>query len=372
MAEAKIFLIDPQKKALIPMPEATFVAEAQLQSYLADYPDLLPGDQIDPDAPRRWLLVARELGIPKEIGGGNWWSLDHLFLDQDGIPTFVECKRASDNRSRREVVAQMLDYAANGPAYWKPEWLRQAAAESATTQGISLDDLVLQLLRSENTEDVDAFWERVNTNLREGHIRLLFVLDHATKELPRLVEFLNAKMADVEVMIVEIKHFQGAGQTALVSRILGETETGRTTKSTSKQQPLQQQEFLSQCHPAAAELFSKTLETAKARGYKIRWNPKCFVIRVSHPHKAQDVSLLYGWCGTDNFSVDFSELRKGFDFSMEEETKWRQELLKPGVFKAKGISTLDGSTIELHNRDAIDDYCHRIYDLIDQYVQAMR
>jgi len=52
--------------------------------------------------------------------GGAWrrrWDLadgvlDHLLLDQDGIPTFVECKRASDTRIRREVVAQMLDYAA--------------------------------------------------------------------------------------------------------------------------------------------------------------------------------------------------------------------------------------------------------------------
>ena len=43
--------------------------------------------------------------------------LDHLFLDQDGVPTIVETKRSSDNRLRKEVVAQMLDYASNALIY---------------------------------------------------------------------------------------------------------------------------------------------------------------------------------------------------------------------------------------------------------------
>lgn len=49
------------------------------------------------------------------------WSLDHLVVDQDAVPTFVEVKRASDTRARREVMAQMLDYAAKGSAFWTPD-----------------------------------------------------------------------------------------------------------------------------------------------------------------------------------------------------------------------------------------------------------
>jgi hypothetical protein len=40
------------------------------------------------------------------------------FVDQDAVPTFVEVKRSSDTRLRREVVGQMLDYAANASAHW--------------------------------------------------------------------------------------------------------------------------------------------------------------------------------------------------------------------------------------------------------------
>ena len=82
---------------------------------------MLSGYQINPGAPRRWLLVKREAGLPSEIEGINRWSVDHLFLDQEGIPTLVEVKRSSDSRIRREVVGQMLDYAANAVVYWPIE-----------------------------------------------------------------------------------------------------------------------------------------------------------------------------------------------------------------------------------------------------------
>jgi hypothetical protein len=38
-------------------------------------------------------------------------------LDQDAIPAIVEVKRSTDTRIRREVVGQMLDYAANSVVY---------------------------------------------------------------------------------------------------------------------------------------------------------------------------------------------------------------------------------------------------------------
>ena len=63
MKNAKIFLVHG-KRNLTPMIETAYEHEDDLQALLADYPDLLPGDQIDPENPRRWLLVARELGVP--------------------------------------------------------------------------------------------------------------------------------------------------------------------------------------------------------------------------------------------------------------------------------------------------------------------
>src|SRR5437899_102976 len=122
-----IFLIQPNGE-LVEMNETEYEFEKQLQKLLADHPSLLAGNQINPKAPRRWLFIERESGIPAEEGAADRWKIDHLFLDQDGIPTFVEVKRSTDTRVRREVVGQMLDYAANATRYWPIAHIREQFA----------------------------------------------------------------------------------------------------------------------------------------------------------------------------------------------------------------------------------------------------
>src|ERR1700727_773423 len=83
-------------KTLVEMKPAAFVAEDDFQRLLADFPSLLAGAQFYSVKPRKWLLVRREMSVASEQDGTGRWSVDHLFLDQDGIPTLVEVKRQSD------------------------------------------------------------------------------------------------------------------------------------------------------------------------------------------------------------------------------------------------------------------------------------
>ena len=110
------------------VPKVQYDSEALLQKLIEDHPDILAGDQINPDEPVEWLLVSREVGIPDGDEAGDRWALDHLLLDQLARPTFVEVKRSSDSRIRREVVGQMLDYAANAQKYWPIDLIRSLAA----------------------------------------------------------------------------------------------------------------------------------------------------------------------------------------------------------------------------------------------------
>src|SRR5215210_2006881 len=119
--------------------------DPELQQILERNPDLLPGDQIDPDDPRRWLLLKREMPVPDPGTGMDRWSIDFLFADQDAVPTFVECKRCDDTRARREIVGQMLEYAANGHHYWTKESLREVATQTAQTSGSTIDDAFRRL-----------------------------------------------------------------------------------------------------------------------------------------------------------------------------------------------------------------------------------
>jgi hypothetical protein len=138
MANGGIFLIQ-NDETLVEMSEQKYDSEDLLQGLLEKYPNLLAGDQIDSEVPRNWLLVSREFGVPdSEVGGGRW-SLDHLFLDQEGIPTIVEVKRSSDTRIRREVVGQMLDYAANAVVYWPVETIRTKFLARCQTSNLDPD-----------------------------------------------------------------------------------------------------------------------------------------------------------------------------------------------------------------------------------------
>ena len=225
----KIFMLTGDG-SLAPMEEHQYDSEDLLQGFLEHYPDLLGGDQINQEDPRRWLLIRREMAVPDEEGATGRWSLDHLFVDQDGIPTLVECKRSSDSRTRREVVAQMLDYAANATRYWSPDRLRQYATETAIEAGQDIDSQVLGLLQEDDPEALEPFWETVARNLGDGRVRLIFVSDQIPRELRSIVEFLNEQMELTEVLALEIKQFSGADTTVFAPRVLGATETARQTK----------------------------------------------------------------------------------------------------------------------------------------------
>jgi hypothetical protein len=120
-----IFLIQSDG-SLVEMNEQAYDSEDLLQELLAKYPRLLSGDGNSDATPRRWLLISREMPVPDGEDGGGRWSLDHLFFDQEAIPTLIEVKRSCDTRIRREVVGQMLDYAANAVVYWPVEEFRSA------------------------------------------------------------------------------------------------------------------------------------------------------------------------------------------------------------------------------------------------------
>lgn len=298
MKRGRVFLVGHTEGTLMPMDETAYASEDLLQQLLVDYPDLLPGDQINPEVPRRWLLVAREMGVPDPSGMGDRWSLDHLYLDQDGVPTFVECKRSSDTRIRREVVAQMLDYAANGLSHWSVERLRQAAEQTAQRRGNTLDLELQTLLDGQPDVDGERYWQQVADNLRQGKVRLLFVADSIPPELRRLVEFLNEKMRDVEVLAVEIKQFVGGGaHRVMVPRLIGMTETAREQKPVSAATKTTREAFLAACAPEAVPVFEQLLAAAEQRDYRVDWGKVGFTVRPIIGGVL--TTVLCGWSSTN-------------------------------------------------------------------------
>ena len=217
---------------LTELTQSEFDSEFIFQELLAKYPEVLG---LTAGAQQKLLLLKREQGVPDVDGGSNRWSIDHLFVDERGIPVLVEVKRASDSRARREVVAQMLDYAANGVAYWPIASLVASFEEDSRNQDEDPNDKLARFIGEERNPE--EFWKQVEANLRSGRIRMVFVADSIPKELRRIVEFLNEQMTPAEVLAVEIRNYVSAtGERTLVPSLVGATERAQANKAATRQQ----------------------------------------------------------------------------------------------------------------------------------------
>ncbi len=186
--------------------------------------ELLAGDQMTPKEPRKWLLVQREMDIQDQTGAGRW-SADLVFVDQDAIPTIVECKRRGDTRARREVIGQVFEYVANASTTWTSSHVKSLASSAAIERGTTLD-LEMQRLGIVAGDTVDEFFVNVQTNLRSRKIRVVFFLDQCPHELIPLVEFWNDQMKDVEAFIVELRQYDVRQEKIVIPVLLGFTYEG--------------------------------------------------------------------------------------------------------------------------------------------------
>jgi hypothetical protein len=258
-------------EGLVQMIETPYEAESILQDLVARFPALLAAD----DSSRAWLLIRQEAGLALGDDGGGRGYLDHLFVDAAGIPTLVEVKRSSDTRIRREVVGQLLDYAANAAPRWGGDTLRRWFEDACAARGDDPDQLLADTFAA--VEDVDSYWDQVRTNIAAERLRLVFVADAIPSELRRVVEFLNGQMTQTEVLAIEIKRYvdvDGQHQT-LVPRVIGQTEVAKQIKSTGTTRVWTRDEIVTQIETqrgaAEAEVARAIFAWVDKRGDLDEW-----------------------------------------------------------------------------------------------------
>jgi hypothetical protein len=329
---AGIFLLRGEDE-LVPMVETAYDSEDVLQALLAKFPDLLAGDQLAGALPRRWLLIGRETALPDDEDAGGRWSVDHLFLDQDAVPTLVEVKRSSDTRIRREVIGQMLDYAANAVVYWPIETLRGAFERRCERDGRDPDVELAAVLDPD--ADAETFWEQAAANLKAGRIRLVFVADEIPRELRRVVEFLNEQMT-AEVIAIEVKQYVGEGLRTLVPRVIGQTAAAETRKVRGEARQWDETSFFAELErkqgPEEASVARELLEWASVQMPRFTWGrgkvDGSFIPVLDHNGQPHYPLGIYT---SGRLEIQFMHLRPPFD-----DLELRREFLRrlneiPGV-----------------------------------------
>lgn len=314
------------KSSLEAMTETEYISEKELQDFLIQYPELLGGDQFNPEEPRRWLLVQPEFSV-------SGFSIDILFLDQDGVPTIVEVKRACDTRIRREVVGQMLDYAASGISRFGAGKLRTIAANYHGPASLS-SKLKHLINGQEHFETEEEYWETVDNNIKEKRMRLIFAADKIPRRLRRIVELLNEEMKSFSVMALEVKQYSGKKQVIVPRVIVGSDVTRSRKERISTSGIVSRKEFLESCDDNSRLVFEAILDMDLP--YKYR--KKNFILAVGS--QSMRIKLVEGTNhdhgGRPRLWITFERFSKFPQMPKNLVKKHRKRFLDTGLFKTAG------------------------------------
>ena len=369
-----IFHINEHNEA-VQLREERYDNEDFFQRLIERYPNILAGEQINPESPRKWILISREMGVPGHEGGGDQWFLDHLFIDQDGIPTFVEVKRSTDTRIRREVVAQMLDYAANSSVYWPSDRLRQTFEDHSAAPSDELNEKLGIALGEE-----DIFWNKVDTNLRLGKLRLMFVADEIPASLQRIIEFLNGQMTDTEVLGLEVKQYVSAnGQRTLVPKLIGKTASAVQVKQKQQRFKWDEDTFLDRVSNISGEAIASVCQNLLTRfrdlDCRIYWgegSKQAGFVPIYDGKFAHQLLAVYSYGSTTKVEIYFQHFKGPF----RSDAKKRELLAKfnsiPGIQIPDNAITRRPSLdcklfLDKNNFERFMDIYHEIVSEIKQH-----
>ena len=191
------------------------VDEGTLQKLLFDHPECLPIAAIDPSygAP---VAVCRELSLPAG-------SIDALYVNALGRLTLCEFKLWRNPQARREVIGQILDYAA-ALASWSYEDLQRQVSLALGGEG---SNVLYELVAKRHPDVVEAeFVDNVTRHLRRGEFLLLIIGDGIRERAEKIVDFVQSHSGlHFNLALVEAALYRdGVDRLIVQPRVLARTE----------------------------------------------------------------------------------------------------------------------------------------------------
>ena len=193
--------------------------EAWLRDLLANNPDLLPIEEVDPSfAPLAPLCIE----LQTQAG-----PVDAVFISPSGRLTLVECKLWRNPEARRKVIAQILDYARAVSGWSYADLQRQVAAATGETGNVPFE--IARKLQPDLDEA--AFVDATARALREGRFLLLIAGDGIREGITGMAELITRNAAlGFSFGLVEIALYEFGNQGLVIQpRVVAKTETIQRT-----------------------------------------------------------------------------------------------------------------------------------------------
>ena len=248
----KILVVENRNARLVEAKK--FHSEATLQTYLEQFPSLLPVWEVDENA-APLLTIGREVGVPSG-------AVDLLFTDASGLLTVVETKLARNPEARREVIGQVIEYASY-LCTWDADDIERQGNDYLHSERAAEDyrDLDLYEALSKLAGDAvapDRFREDVEDNLKRGRIRLVIAVDEIVEPLRSTVTFLNS-FSSFDVLVLQVADFEeSAARHIFIPSLFGYS---RRVSTTPVRQKWDEDRFIAHLRATSdAETVSYTLE----------------------------------------------------------------------------------------------------------------
>lgn len=267
-------------------------SEDWLQRLLHQAPSLLPLRDVDDRIEPPLVSLGRE--VPTPVG-----PIDNLFISRNGYLVVVETKLWRNPEARRQVVAQLIDYAAH-VRKWRFTDLEDLSRRVDPGNDKPLYERV-------KPDDVDQHeWiDRVNENLVRGRMCLLVVGDGIRSEVEALAEVIGGqpdfhfRLALVELRLFRLRDGYLAVpativKTAEIERAVVRVEHGVVSVTTPvdlstrpRRSVLSEDALLDELrrHPGgdvAATVASRLLVLLKAP-LEVVWRSRSFAIQMPDP-----------------------------------------------------------------------------------------
>lgn len=250
----------------------TDLSEDWLQALIYDNPALLPIDEIEPGSGPMVPLV-RELALPKP---GGCVFLDLLGVTPQGRLVLIECKLWRNPQARREVVAQILEYAALLRQWSYADLTARLKARQGWT---GANPIYGHVMAAGDCLEEAAFSDAVARSLRLGDFDLVVAGDGIREDMAVIAEHLQGQGA--RLALVEFQIWKGEeGQRLIVPNIPFRTEVIRQRVLVNKDGTALQIEEPEDTEAEAAVDPDRTKRNADIRAF---WQRFIDEVEFDHP-----------------------------------------------------------------------------------------
>ena len=257
-------IINKQGENATVLQKTGFQKEDYLQEYILNYPESIPVYELKSD--KKLFVAKRE--FPTNSG-----PIDALAFDKDGDIYIIETKLFK-NPDKRTVVAQALDY---GAALWKhfTDFNRLIELLNQETQknfNLSFQEITEKFFKIDH-EQYDSMLGAIRTNLNDGNIKFVVLMDSIDERLKDLIIYINQN-SQFDIYAVQLEYYRFKEYEITIPKLFGIGAKKKVTGSVKTRlwdEESFMKELKSVCGQTEATISKKIIDWGKPFGMHPKW-----------------------------------------------------------------------------------------------------